>query len=138
MHWILLSCLGWCPKMLLGYAIWVIETGMWDCWYNTCYLSWNGANLNLFYRYYFGIRSSELPELTLLPYYCGRLTRYADRLHDFYVNIHGCYKDAYVKRFVPCRASLWKFLPAECFPRICYLNSFNSRVNTHLLSLGFL
>ena len=45
----------------------------------------NVANLSVFYRYYFGRRSSELAQLVPLPYSRGRSTRYSDRLHDFSV-----------------------------------------------------
>ena len=52
----------------------------------------NVASLSLFYRYYFGRCLSELAELVPLPYSRGRSTRYSDRLHDFSVTIHRCYK----------------------------------------------
>ena len=45
----------------------------------------NIARLSLFYRYYFGRRSSKLVELVPLPYSRGRYTRYSNRLHDFSV-----------------------------------------------------
>ena len=38
----------------------------------------NEASLSLFYRYYFGICSSELAELVPFPYSRGRSTRYSD------------------------------------------------------------
>ena len=66
----------------------------------------NVASLSLFYRYYFGRSSSELPELVPLPYSGGRSTRYSDRLHDFSVTIPRRYKDVYVNSFFPCTARL--------------------------------
>ena len=47
----------------------------------------NGAGLSLFYRYYFGICSSELAVLVPLPFSRGRSTRYSNKLHDFSVTI---------------------------------------------------
>ena len=53
----------------------------------------NVASLSLFYRYYFGRCSSELPQLVPLPFSRGRFTRYSDKLHDFSVTIPRCCKD---------------------------------------------
>ena len=39
---------------------------------------------------------SELAELVPLPHSRGRSTRYSDRLNDFSVSIHRCYKDVYL------------------------------------------
>ena len=50
----------------------------------------NVASLSLFYRYYFGICSSELAKLVLLPYSRGRSTCFSDRLHDFFITIARC------------------------------------------------
>ena len=61
----------------------------------------NVASLSLFYRYHFGRCSSELAQLVPRPYSRGRSTCYSDRLHDFYVIIRRCYKDVYVKSFLP-------------------------------------
>ena len=47
----------------------------------------NGASLILFCRYYFYRCSSGLGQLVPLPYCQGSLTRYCDRLHDFFVTI---------------------------------------------------
>ena len=67
---------------------------------------WNVASLSLFYRYYFGRRSSELAQLVPLPFSRGRSTRYSDRFHDFSVTIPRCYKDVYVSSFFPRTAKL--------------------------------
>ena len=40
----------------------------------------NVASLSLFYRYYFGGRSSELAQSVPLPFSRGRSNRYSDRL----------------------------------------------------------
>ena len=56
----------------------------------------NIASLSLFYRYYFGICSSEIAELVPLPYSRGRSTCYSDRLHDFSVTIPRCDKSVYI------------------------------------------
>ena len=96
----------------------------------------NLANLNLFYRYYFGRCSSELAQLVPLPFSRGRSTRYSDRLYDFSVTIPRCYKDVYVNSFFPRTARLWNSLPIECFPLTYDLNGFKSRINRHLLTVG--
>ena len=57
------------------------------------------ASSNLFYRFYFGICSSELAELVPIPYSPGRSTRYSDKLYDFSVTIPRWYKDVHVNSF---------------------------------------
>ena len=64
------------------------------------------ASLNLFYRHYFGICSSELAPL---PYSQGRSTHYSDRLHDFSVIIPKCLKVVYVNSSFSCTAKLSEF-----------------------------
>ena len=98
---------------------------------------WNVASLSLFYRYYFGRSSCELPKLVPLPYPRGWSTPYSDRLHDFFATIPRCYKDDYVNSFFPCTASQWNSLPIECFPLTYDLNDFKSRIKRHLLTAGF-
>ena len=96
----------------------------------------NVASLSLFYRYYFGSCSSELAQLVPRPFSQGRSTCYSDRLYDFSVTIPRCYKDVYVNRFFPHTASLWTFLPIECFPLTYDLSGFKSRINRHLLTVS--
>ena len=91
----------------------------------------NQRKWGLLYRYYkfsvdivFGRCSSELAELFLLPYLCGRSTRYSNRLHNFSVTILGSFYDVSVNSFFPYTARLWNFLPAECFPLTYYRNGF--------------
>ena len=98
----------------------------------------NVASLSLFYRYYFGRCSSELAQLVPLPFSRGRSTRYSDRLHDFSVTIPRSYKDVYVNSFFPCRARIWNFLPTECFSLTYDLSGLKSKINRHLLTVGFL
>ena len=88
----------------------------------------NVASFFPFYRYFFGICSSELAQLVPLPYSQGRSTRYSDRLHDFSVTISRCYKDIYVNSFFPGTARLWNTLPIECFPLTYDLSGFKSTV----------
>ena len=97
----------------------------------------NVATLSVFCRYYFGRCSSELAELVPLLYSRGRSTHYSDRLHDFSVTIPRCYKDVYVNSFFPRTTRLWNSLPIECFPLTYNLNGFKSRINRHLLTVGF-
>ena len=94
----------------------------------------NVASLSFFYRYYFGRCLSELAQLVPLPYSRGRSTLYADRLHGF--SVPRCYKDFYANSFFLRTAVFWNSLPIECFPLICDLNGFKSRINSHLLSVG--
>ena len=96
----------------------------------------NAASLSLFCRYYFGRCSSELAQLVPLPFSRGRSTSYSDRLHDFSVTIPRCYKDVHVNSFFPRTARLWNSLPLECFPLTYDVNSFTSRINRHLLTVG--
>ena len=96
----------------------------------------NVASLNLFYRYYVGRCSSELAELVPLPYSRGRSTHYSDRLQDFSVTIHRCYKDVYVNSFFLRTARLWNSLPIECVPLTYDLSGFKSKINRYLLTVG--
>ena len=97
----------------------------------------NVTSLSLFYRYYLGRCSSELTQLVPLPFSRGRSTRYSDRLHDFSVTIPRCYKDVYVNILFPRTAKLWNSLPIECFPLPNDLSGFKSRINRHLLTVGY-
>ena len=96
----------------------------------------NVASLSLLYKYYFGRCYSELAQLVPFPFSQGRSTRYSYILHDFSVNIPRCYKNVYVKSFLPRTARLWNSLPIEYFPLTYDLNCFKSRVNRHLLIVG--
>ena len=98
----------------------------------------NVASLSLFYRCYFGRRSSELAQLVPLPFSCGRSSCYSDRLHDFSVAIPRCYKDIYVNGYVnffPGTARLWNPLPIECFSLTYNLNDFKSRISRRHLTV---
>ena len=98
----------------------------------------NVASLSLFYRYYFDRCSSEQAQLVPFPFSWGRSTHYSDRLHDFPVTTTRCYKDVYVNSFFPRTAWLQNSLPKECSPLTYDLNGFKSRINRHLLTVGFL
>ena len=91
----------------------------------------NVASLSLFYRYYFGICSSELVQLVPLPY-----SPLPSVLHDFSVTIPRCYKGVYVNSFFPRTARIWNSLPIECFPLTYDLSGFKSRINRYLLTVG--
>ena len=102
----------------------------------------NLVSLSPFYRYYFGKCSSELAELVPLPFSRSWCTRYSDRLHDFPVTIHRCYKvmstvlcqHVCVNSFFPRTARLWNSLPIEWFSLTYNLIGFRSRINRHLLT----
>ena len=97
----------------------------------------NVASLRLFYKYYFGRCSSELAQLVSLPCSRRRSTGYSHILHGFFVTIPRCYKDVYVSSFFLCAARLLNSLSIECFPLTYDLNGFKSRINRHLLIVGF-
>ena len=80
------------------------------------------TSLSLFYRYYFGRCSFELTELVPLPYSRWSSTRYANRLHNFFVAISRYYKDVYVSSFISLTTRPWSSLPAEYFPLTYDLN----------------
>ena len=80
------------------------------------------VSLHLFCKYYFGRCSSELAQLVPLLFPRGRSTHYSNRLHDFSVTIPRCYNDVFVN---------------NCFPLTYNLNGFKSRINRHLLTVGF-
>ena len=142
MYGILLSRLGWCPQLLLGFVRQATKTDMQDsCSSLAASLEplahrRNVASLSFFYRYYFGRCSSGLAQLVPLPFSRRKSTRYSDRLHDFSVTIPRCYKDVYVNSFFPRIAKLWNSLPIECFPLTYDLSGFKSRINRHLLTVG--
>ena len=142
MYGILLSRLGWCPQLLLGFARQATKADMQDCWSSLAASleplahRRSVASISLFYRYYLGRCSSELAQLVPLPFSRGRSTRYSDRLHDFSVTIPRCYKDVYVNSFFPRTAKLWNSLPIECFPLTYDLSGFKFRINRHLLTVG--
>ena len=132
MYGILLSRLGWYPKLLLGIAR--QATKRIDRTVGSSLAASleplahrrNVVSLILFYRYYFGRCYSELTQLVLLPFSWGRSTRYSERLHDFSVTIPRCCKDDYVYSFFPCTARLWNSLPVQCFSLTYDLSDFLS------------
>ena len=81
------------------------------------------ASLSLFYRYYFDRCSSELAQLVPLSYSWGSSTHNSDRLHNFFVTIHRCYKDVYINSFFHFTARLWNSLSKEWFPLTSDINS---------------
>ena len=109
-------------------------------WKNTCFLEFHDK----FWKQLLKCIVCQIVTLTMqLPINhnhvkYGSSARYSDRLHDFSVTIPRCYKDVYVNSFFPCTARLWNSLPIECFPLTYNLNGFKSRINRHLLTVGFL
>ena len=70
-------------------------------------------------------------------FFSRRSTYYSDILHDFSVTIAKCYKGVYVNSFFPRTASLWNFLPIECFPLTYDLSAFKSRIKRNLELTSF-
>ena len=142
MYGVLLSCLGWCPQLLLWIARQTTKTDMQDCWSLLIAASLeplahcgNAAGLSLYYRYYFGRCSSELAQMVPVYFSRGDSTRYSDILHNFSVTIPRCYEDVCVNSFFPRTAKLWNSLPIECFPLTYDLSDLKSRINRHLLTV---
>ena len=86
------------------------------------------ASLSLFYFVRF---SSELAQMVLLPYSCGRSSRYSYGLHDFSVIIPRCNKDVNFNSFFSRTARLINSLPIERFLLTYDLNGFKSRIKRH-------
>ena len=97
----------------------------------------NVARLSLFYRYYFGICSSDLTQLVRLPFSQRRCTRFSGILHAFSLTIPRCYKYVYLNSFFPCTVRLCNSLPIERFPLTYNLNGFKSRISRLLLTVDF-
>ena len=76
----------------------------------------NKTSLSLFGSYYFGRCSSELTELTSLPYLRERSTRYSSRLHNFCVTSPRCYKVVYLNICFSRTVRPWNSLHEEYFP----------------------
>ena len=51
----------------------------------------NVARVDLFYRYYFGICSSEMAKLVPLTHFCVRYNCYSNILYGFSVSMYRCY-----------------------------------------------
>ena len=79
--------------------------------------------------------SSELDALFLLPYSCGRSTRYSDTLHDFSASIPRFYKDVCVSSFFSCAARFWNYTLTKCFCLTHDLEALSLEL-VDLLSLG--
>ena len=125
------------PQLLLGIVRQSKKTNMQNCWSFTCCFSWTiGSSLKCGQLKSF-LCFSELAQLVLLLFSRGRFTRYSDRLHDFSITVPRCYKDVYVNSFFPRTARPWNSLPIVCFPLTYDLNGFKSRINWHLLTVGF-
>lgn len=80
--------------------------------------------------------SSELAEFPI-SFSHGRSMCYSNRLGDISISIPRCYQDVYMNSFSLCKARLSSSSPAVCFPLTEDLNKFKSKVNRHLLFLGF-
>ena len=94
---ILLSCLGWCPQLLLGVVRQATKanSNMEDCWSFTCCFSGTLGSLSKCGQlksflqlgiWYFGSCSSELDQLVPLPFSQGRfygILVILIELHDF-------------------------------------------------------
>ena len=94
----------------------------------------NLASSNLFIRYYSGRCLSEVAEMVRFPCSRGRFTLNSNKLHDFTVTIPRSYK--YSMPTVFHRAfRAWGSLPTECFLFTYDLDSFNSRIERHVLLL---
>ena len=99
---------------------------------------WDIASLSHFFRYFFGRYSPELTELVLFPFFFLEIPLVI--LTDcviFLSSFPDVNEDVCVNVVFPHAAWLLNSLPAECVPCTYDLNSFKSRVNRHLLFLGY-
>ena len=71
----------------------------------------------------------------LVPYSNGRSTCISNRLHDFYITSHRCYKDVYLK-FISLHNKTLDVFPYRFIPLTYDPNDSNPRVNKLFLSLG--
>ena len=145
MYGILLSCLGWCPWLLLGIVRQATKINVQDCWSFTCCFSWTlGSFLKcgqllpflqvLLWQIFFMTSSTGstfffsrqvyLLFCQITWFFCG---------HSQMVQ---CYKDVFVNSFFLHTARLWNSLPIECFPLTYGCSGFKSRINRHLLTVG--
>ena len=94
------------------------KKSVWDCWSFTWLLNfWLIFEIypaEIFLEVCFSRTSSELAELVPLFHSQERSSRNSSRLHGFSINIPR-YQDVYVSSFITCTATLWHFLPPECF-----------------------
>jgi len=94
------------------------------------------GSLSLFYRYYFGLCSSELQKIVPQPIVYRKTTRKATNLNPFLVSVDRCRTSSHASSFIPRTAALWNKLPQDVFPPTRNLQQFKSRIN--LLDLSAL
>jgi hypothetical protein len=87
------------------------------------------GSLSLFYRYYFGLCSSELQEIIPRPIIYRKTTRKATNLNPYLVSIDRCRTSSHATSFIPRTAVLWNKLPLDVFPLSRNLQQFKSRIN---------
>ena len=81
---------------------------------------------------------SKLAELVPLPYCRKRDTSYSNWLYNFFCHSFQVLGGDFCNSYFSHMARLWNSLFAECFLLTYDQNDFKSRVNKHLLPVGFL
>mgnify|MGYP003471208139 FL=1 len=92
------------------------------------------GSLSLFYRYYFGLCSSELQKIVPHPVVYRKSTRKASNLNPYLVTLERCRTSSHASSFIPRTAALWNKLPLEVFPLSRNLHQFKSNINCINLS----
>ena len=87
------------------------------------------GSLSLFYRYYFGLCSSELCKIVPNPLTFRRRTRLASNKNPYLVSIDRCRTSSHASSFIPHTAVLWNKLPLTVFPLSHNLQQFKSNIN---------
>ena len=89
----------------------------------------------LFYKYYFGKRSSGLSELLPPPQVLGRNTRLSGRSHEAFTVATMSHRTTHYREnsFFTRTARLWNDLPANIFTECFNISMFKTRVNQHFL-----
>jgi len=87
------------------------------------------GDLSLFYRYFHRLCSEELASIIPPLAARSRVTRGANRMHPYTVQLQKPRTSHYLRSFIPRVSRLWNSLPADVFPSSPNLQSFKSRIN---------
>ena len=95
------------------------------------------SSLSLFYRYYHGDCSEELhslvPPAKTIPVRT-LLAATTEKHHPHSLQVPKATSKFHQESFFPRTVREWNKLPTECFPQSYNLDTFKTRVNSHLLN----
>ena len=89
-------------------------------------------SLTLFYRYYFGHCSDELPACIPPPVAQPRSTRQATFAHNYCVELSSARINLFSDGFFSSTSSLWNSLSSSVFPASFNISFFQRQVDHHL------